>query len=133
MFNLNNKEKNRRAEENGKRETVEIVKWVVNKEVGHDLPDQMTKFQASMAKSTYDSIRKTSYFKLDKNSCIVCGLCVNQCPADAIKIVNGVPTWIKDTCTLCLGCFHRCPVAAIDYDNSLKNGQYVFSGISLED
>lgn len=133
MFNLNNKEKNHRAEENGKRETAEIVKWVLNKEVGHDLPDQMTEFQARMAKSTYDSIRKTSYFKLDKNSCIGCGLCANQCPTEAIKIVNGVPTWIKDTCTLCLGCFHRCPVAAIDYDNSLKNGQYVFSGISLED
>jgi ferredoxin/flavodoxin len=132
MFNLNNKDKNRRAEENGKRETAMIVNAVVNKEHGHYLPDQMTAFQASRAKATYDSIRKTSYFELNTDKCISCGLCAKQCPTEAIQIVNGVPIWVKDTCTLCLGCFHRCPAAAIDYDNSLRNGQYVFSGMSLD-
>ncbi|MCR5606052.1 MAG: EFR1 family ferrodoxin [Treponema sp.] len=133
IFNLKNKERNLRAEENGKRETSMIVKAVVNKEKGHSLPDQMTAFQANRAKATYDSIRKTSYFKLNKNSCISCGLCARQCPVEAIQIINNVPVWVKESCTLCLGCFHRCPKAAIDYDNSLQNGQYVFSEVTLDD
>ncbi len=133
MFDLKNKEKNRKAEENGKRETVMIVKAVLNKEKGHSLPDQMTLFQAERAKSTYDSIRKTGYFKLNKNKCIVCGLCAKQCPTEAIQMSDKGPVWVKDTCTLCLGCFHRCPAAAIDYDNSLHNGQYVFTGMTFDD
>ncbi len=132
MFNLNNKDKNRRAEEHGKRETVEIVKAVVNREKGHSLPDQMTKFQAGLAKKTYDSIRKTRYFKVDRNACTACGLCAKQCPVSAIKMEDDGPVFVKDTCTLCLGCFHRCPAAAIDYDDSLRNGQYVFSGVKLD-
>lgn len=133
MFNLKNQAKNRRAEENGKRETIDIVKAVVNREKGHSLPDQMSKFSAQRAKDTYNSIRRTDFFTLNKDLCLSCGLCARQCPTEAIKMVDGKPVWVKDTCTLCLGCFHRCPAAAIDYDHSLRNGQYVFSGISLDD
>ena len=46
MFNLTNPDRNHRAEENGKRETIKIVNSVLNKESGHILPVQMTKFQA---------------------------------------------------------------------------------------
>lgn len=127
MFNLKNPEKNKRAEENGMRETREIVDQVVNRENGHDLPDQMTDMQARFAKATYDRIRKTKLFKVNKDLCRSCGLCELQCPMEAIKLVDGIPNWVKDKCTLCLGCFHRCPEGAIDYDNSLRNGQYVFN------
>lgn len=133
MFNLKNQLRNRRAEEHGKRQTVDIVKSVVAKEQGHDLPDQMTAFQAESAKATYNSIRRTDYFTLNKDACISCGLCARQCPTSAIEMQDGKPVWVKSSCTLCLGCFHRCPAAAIDYDHSLSNGQYVFPGVSLED
>ena len=110
MFNLKNQMRNRMAEQNGKVETKKIVKAIINKESGHYLPDQMTKFQADRAKNTYDGIRKTKYFSVSKDKCIGCGLCERQCPTEAIKMQDGHPVWIKDTCTLCLGCFHRCPV-----------------------
>lgn len=132
MFNLKNKVKNQKAEENGRQETAQIVKWVINKEHGHNLPDQMTKSQAECAKRTYDSLRKTSLFKVDSDKCIGCGLCSRQCPMEAISMKENRPVWVKSKCTLCLGCFHRCPAAAIDYDYSLRNGQYVFPDIRLD-
>lgn len=132
MFDLTNPARNHRAEENGREETAEIVRMVVNQEKGHNLPDQMTAFQAKAAKATYDRIRRTKYFTLDADRCIGCGLCAKQCPVQAIEMQNSHPVWVKDTCTLCLGCFHRCPAAAIDYDHSLRNGQYVNPDVVLD-
>ncbi|WP_081349606.1 EFR1 family ferrodoxin [Streptococcus equinus] len=77
-------------------------------------------------------MKKTSLFKLNSDKCIGCGLCSRQCPMEAISMKENKPVWVKSMCTLCLGCFHRCPAAAIDYDYSLRNGQYVFPDIRLD-
>lgn len=134
MFYLKDAEKNRRAELNGEMETAEIAKKILNREVGHTLPNQMLAISAMAAKANYNRIRKTKLFSVDKNKCVGCGLCAKQCPLDAIEIQNNFPVWIKKICTLCLGCFHRCPKSAIDYDNcSLRNGQYVNKNVKLDD
>ena len=132
FYNVKNPEYNRRAEENGERETSELIKRILKREKGFRLPDQMSPMMAAASKANYNRIRKTSFFKLDKNKCIGCGLCEKQCPVEAIKMSDGHPTWVKDKCTLCLGCFHRCPAAAIDYDGGLRNGQYVNKNVVLD-
>jgi ferredoxin len=45
-------------------------------------------------------------------SCTGCGLCARSCPARAIAMRNGGPTW-KASCENCNRCINTCPVAAI--------------------
>ena len=133
MFYLKDASRNRRAEENGEAETRLIVQQVLRKEKGHTLPNQMSALGAAAAKANYNRIRKTKRFKLAADKCMDCGLCARQCPLDAIEMQEGRPVWVKGKCTLCLGCFHRCPAGAIDYDGGLRNGQYVYDKVKLDD
>lgn len=68
MFYLKDKERNRRAEETGEAETKRIVQQVMNKELGHTLPNQMSALGAAAAKANYNRIRKTKRFKLDSSN-----------------------------------------------------------------
>ena len=47
------------------------------------------------------------------SSCTKCGLCVNQCPINAIKWLNKRPFW-KYTCESCMQCINICPERAIE-------------------
>ncbi len=49
------------------------------------------------------------------HACISCGHCEDICPAQAIKLVQGKPTWIKEECFMCFGCLRLCPTSAIRY------------------
>ena len=48
------------------------------------------------------------------DACISCGKCVNVCPLNNIKLVNGRPSWGK-SCTHCMACINLCPTGAIEY------------------
>ncbi len=77
------------------------------------------------ARMMYKSYRKTSHFEVE-DGCIHCGLCERDCPVGAIKLTDGIPTWVAERCTLCLRCLHRCPAFAIQYAGKTKeNGQYI--------
>lgn len=54
-----------------------------------------------------------------KEQCIGCGKCVELCPMNNIKLVNGRPEWGK-SCTHCMACICRCPAEAIEYGNKSK-------------
>lgn len=60
-------------------------------------------------------------FKLSKEKCTGCQVCVRTCPAGNIAFDN-LPRWGKE-CELCLRCLHICPQAAIDYMGALKKGR----------
>jgi len=52
-------------------------------------------------------------FKVDKNKCTACGLCVKMCPrANISEDRDGYPVWGRN-CLLCLTCEMKCPKDAI--------------------
>ena len=54
----------------------------------------------------------TDKLKINTASCIGCGLCANNCPAQNLKIVDGKPV-ASDHCTMCYRCISKCPKQAI--------------------
>ncbi|MDV0447704.1 Ferredoxin [Methanosarcinaceae archaeon Ag5] len=51
---------------------------------------------------------------IDENECTGCGLCVDECPAEAITLLDiGVSRVDPAECTECGACVDVCPVAAI--------------------
>lgn len=53
------------------------------------------------------------------DACISCGKCVNVCPLDNIRLINGKPEWGK-SCTHCMSCICRCPSEVIEYGEHSK-------------
>ncbi len=68
----------------------------------------------------YEKVRITSPFTVN-SSCISCGLCEKNCPAQAIKMQDNKPFWVLPECDNCLCCLHHCPVEAINYGNATCN------------
>ena len=63
----------------------------------------------------YNLFVKADAFRAGDN-CTGCGLCVEKCPLNNIKIKSegGKPEWGK-TCTHCMACICYCPSEAIEY------------------
>lgn len=51
--------------------------------------------------------------RIDKSSCIACGLCVRNCPSGCIDI--GRKAVDNETCVKCLKCLTVCPKNSVDY------------------
>ena len=49
---------------------------------------------------------------IDTKKCVHCGLCVKQCPFNAMSMVNG-EVQINAACKMCRLCLKNCPVSAI--------------------
>lgn len=52
-------------------------------------------------------------FKIDKDVCVGCGVCKENCPLDCIKLVDGKCDINADECVECGTCASNCPVNAI--------------------
>ena len=50
---------------------------------------------------------------VDKDSCVGCGACVDVCPNEAIKMVDGIAVIDPDACIDCGVCVDACPNGAI--------------------
>ncbi|MBZ9571338.1 4Fe-4S binding protein [Methanobrevibacter sp. TMH8] len=55
-------------------------------------------------------------FEIHKNLCQACGVCVNQCPVDALTLKNDEIYVNQDLCISCRECEALCPVNAIKID-----------------
>lgn len=64
---------------------------------------------------------KSFYASADCNSC---GMCIQQCPVQAIKMVNSHPFWTYK-CESCMRCMNKCPQRAIE----TAHGLIVITGI----
>jgi len=51
--------------------------------------------------------------KVDHALCTACGACIDQCPVDALAMVDGTPVVDADTCITCFCCQEICPEKAI--------------------
>lgn len=51
--------------------------------------------------------------KVNKDTCIGCGACVDTCPVGAITLVDGKADINPDICISCGACVGTCPVEAI--------------------
>ena len=59
--------------------------------------------------------------KIDKHTCINCGLCSRQCPMRAIIQTSGKQTIQHQLCINCGQCSHTCPKQAIKYSFSQED------------
>ncbi len=51
---------------------------------------------------------------IDKDECTGCGLCVDECPSEALSLNDdGISTVDAGACVDCGACVDVCPVAAI--------------------
>jgi ferredoxin len=50
---------------------------------------------------------------VDKDNCVGCGACVDVCPNEAIKMVDGIAVIDPDACIDCGACVDACPNGAI--------------------
>lgn len=51
--------------------------------------------------------------QVDRNTCDVCGTCVDTCPSDALALEDGALLIIEDNCIDCSQCVDECPNSAL--------------------
>ena len=73
------------------------------------------------------ALAKSFYASTD---CDSCGLCIKQCPVQAIKTVNNHPFWTF-SCESCMHCMNNCPKRAIETAHGLIAIVSVLSSIGI--
>ncbi len=68
--------------------------------------------------------------RLDKDystndNCSGCGICVQVCPVNNIKMADKKPVWLNH-CETCLACYHWCPMKAIQGGISPYKNQFFY-------
>ena len=99
------------------------IKQAVDRREGNSIKGSPVMGRVNLA--AYHACMSTKAFYADEK-CVGCGKCASICPAGAIEMVDGRPTWTKSKCLKCCGCINRCPVSAIQYGKrTASRGRYV--------
>ena len=78
----------------------------------YDLPIDLLISPVALAYYFYGRFILSKTF-IASNACNQCGLCVQDCPANAISMVNEKPFWSYN-CESCMHCMNYCPQRAIE-------------------
>jgi ferredoxin len=54
---------------------------------------------------------------VDEDKCVGCGVCVQQCPTDAISLKDGKAEIDMEKCIRCGRCHEACPQNAVRHDS----------------
>lgn len=92
----------------------EALREIKNSIRNREYSDFTSAAAAKLARSMYHAAASTKKYRVT-DKCISCGKCADNCPDNAIRMINGRPSWVKSKCVLCLACINRCPVRAIEY------------------
>lgn len=66
------------------------------------------------------------------DACNSCGICVNVCPVDNIRLTDGKPEWLHK-CENCIACYNWCPNKAISSKIPHNNYYYTNPEIRVKD
>jgi Pyruvate/2-oxoacid:ferredoxin oxidoreductase delta subunit/flavodoxin len=125
MFDLSNKEKVERINQNAEKEIEEVTEKIKHRQKGDFSRGKIPLLFVKIYYPFYEKYRKTKNFTVEY-TCIGCELCAKKCPVGAIEMQNNRPVWVKSKCIICLGCLHHCPKFSIQYGkNTKKHGQYI--------
>ena len=109
----------------------QIIPWILEKQEKEDIlkGDDAWNKTYVWAPKVLDKALSTKGFHVTPDTCVGCGLCEKICPAQAIRLENGEPKWVKDKCCMCMGCLNRCPAVAIECGPYSKGRfRYYFKG-----
>ncbi|MBU2617058.1 MAG: 4Fe-4S binding protein [Euryarchaeota archaeon] len=54
--------------------------------------------------------------KIDKNECVGCGICVDECPKGALSLNDEIATVDDSLCDECGACIELCATNAISFE-----------------
>jgi len=57
---------------------------------------------------------------VDKDKCVGCGICIRECPVDAIFMKEGKAIIGMKKCIRCKKCHEICPKGAVRHDSEKK-------------
>jgi ferredoxin/flavodoxin len=84
-----------------------------------------------MYKSFNPNEKDKNFWTDDK--CNGCGICLQVCPANNIKMQEGTPEW-QHKCEQCVACMQWCPQKSIQYKKvTVKRGRYNHPDIKAKD
>ncbi len=93
----------------------EIAKQIGDgKNLNMNKPSFKGKIMSSVINPIFYSmvVKSKKFYTTEK--CTKCGICMEVCPMNNIKIIDGKPKW-GNNCTHCTACINRCPSSAIEY------------------
>jgi len=126
MFNVPDKEESARIVNAAMRPINGAIKAIDRCE---DMEEKISAFGMFMSTIVnwvfFTFLVKDKGFHLEKD-CISCGKCVEMCPLNNIRLIDGKPVW-GGNCTHCMACICSCPAECIEYKNaSQKRRRYWF-------
>jgi ferredoxin len=120
-------------EANKKIETIHTI--VSNKEnnLGKEIFEKRRIKSEKFNKTFRESVHESDKSLFAEDTCTSCGICVEICPVNNIKLEEGIPQW-QHKCQQCLACINFCPEKCIQFgDKTLKTQRYNHPEITVKD